>query len=247
MRPALPAAVVLALAAAGCSPKGTNAPATTNSAAPATPAPGPGATASAAAAPAQSAPGAEVTCRDYRADPEPGDMVMIYHAVSGMPAPTDKWAETILSKFDRQNDPEGAWSQANAQIKAQYAAVASTRCITLRTDAGMRAYDPARGGLVIGALGPDTYYPFEAFGEQVRLKIRNAEAASVWKLPADRAEALVRGGANLSGSRIVARLKIVSARPSSGDGLIDADVDSFDIEGPRDGSKLATIQVTGGR
>jgi hypothetical protein len=206
-----------------------------------------GAAASPGAPLAAAAPAAQTACRDYAAEAEPSDMVMIYHAASGLPPQTDKWAETILYKSDRQADPEGAWKQANAQIAAQYAAVAAVRCVTLRTGAGVRAYDAARGGLVVGALEPDTYYPFQAFGEQVRLKIRNAEAASVWKLPADRAEALMRGSYNLSGARLVARLRIVSARPSSGDGIIEADVDSFDIEAARDGAKLATIDVAGGR
>jgi len=170
-------------------------------------------------------------------------MVMIYHAVSGLAPARDSWAEAILGKFDRRGDPEGAWKQANDQIAAQYAAVAATRCITLRTEAGVRPYDKARGGLVVSALGPDTYYPFEALGERVRLKIRNAEAASIWPLPPDRAEALMRGGANLYGVQVVARLRIVSARPSSGDGVIEADVDSFDIVNGRDAAKLATVAV----
>lgn len=234
------------LAAAACSPKAPAAPDTDQPARAAASGEASGPAAAATPAPASTS-GAGAPCADYRAEVDPGDMVMIYHAVSGMAPQLDKWAETILYKFDRQSDPEGAWKQANDQIKAQYAAVSGVRCVTLRTGADVRAYDPARGGLVISALGPDTYYPFQAFGEKVRLQVRNAEAASVWKLPADRAEALMRGSGNLSGANLVARLRIVSARPSSGDGLIEAEVDSYDIEAARDGAKLASIDVTGGR
>ncbi|MBS0331202.1 MAG: hypothetical protein JSS35_00405 [Proteobacteria bacterium] len=230
---AAPTLAVLTLAAltlAACSPK---------------PAAGGAAASSAAAETAAPGPAAGAPCTDYRADPEPGDMVMIYHAVSGLAPPTDKWAETILSRFNQQADPEGAWKQANDQVKAQYAAVSTVRCVTLRTDAGVRAYDPSRGGVVIGALEPDTYYPFKAFGEEVRLRLRNAEAMSVWKLPADKAQALMQGGSGLYGARLVARLRIVSARPSSGDGLIEADVDGYDLESANGGAKLATVSAPG--
>lgn len=195
------------------------------------------------AAPTAATP--DVKCSDYRSDVENGDMVMIYHAVSGITPAFDKWAESILYKFDRSIDPEGAWKKANEQIQAQYAAVAQTRCITLRTDAGIRAYDSARGGLIVGSFSPDTYYPFRDFGEDVRLRIRNAEAAAIWKLPADRAEALMRGSYNFGGASVVARLKIVSARPSSGNGVIEADVQSYDIMPNGNGAKIATVEVVG--
>lgn len=238
--------VFAGLALAACSPK----PGPEDTGAAATPASStasghsPSALAGGAMPAASTATAGGAPCAEYRADPEPGDMVMIYHAVSGLAPPMDKWADTILYRFDRQGDPEGAWKQANDQVKAQYAAVAPVRCVTLRTAAGVRAYDPARGGVMIGALGPDTYYPFAAFGEQVRLKIRNAEAVSVWKLPPDRAQALLRGSSGLSGANVVARLRIVAARPSSGDGLIEADVDSYDLESAN-GAKLTTVSASG--
>lgn len=186
-------------------------------------------------------------CADYRQELAPGDMVMIYHAVSGIEPPTSRWAEMILPRFDRTIDPEGAWKQANAQIRAQYDAVATTRCITLRTGANIRSYDSVRGGLVIGNFSPDSSFPFNELGENVRLRIRNADTASLWKMSAERAQGLIKGSYSFSQASLLARLRIVSARPSASDGIVEADVESFDvISGLGDRAKLATITVGDG-
>jgi len=153
----------LGMTLAGCSSQddgATTSGASTGASVPGGPAAGAaGAAGSARAATATggATAAADIQCTDYRSDMEPGDMVMIYHAISGIAPPVDKWAESILYKFDRTVDPEGAWKQANQQIKAQYDAVTPVRCITLRTNAGIRNYDPSRRGLIIGSFSPDTY------------------------------------------------------------------------------------------
>jgi len=55
----------------------------------------------------------------------------------------------------------------------------------------------------------------------------------------------MKGSYAFSGSSVVARLKLLSARPSSGDGLIEAEVQSYDIVPPGRGAKIATINLTG--
>ena len=79
----------------------------------------------------------------------------------------------------------------------------------------------------------------------MRLKIRNADSAMVWQMTADRAQALLANN-GLYGSAIVARLRIVNARPTQGGGIVEAEVDSFDVI-PREHTRnqMATIAVKG--
>lgn len=203
----------------------------------------PAAAAQAMASPATASIGAitpQAPCRDYRADLEDGDMAMIYQAAAGLTPPFDHWADLVLARSPRDANPEAAWSRAKAQVQAQWRAVSQIRCVSLRTAANIQAYDPSRGGLIVQSLAPDHYF---TFGDDVRLTLRNAERAYVWKMPADRAEALFRGSNSFGGAELVARLHILSARPSGAGGVIEADVDSFDIA-PAAYSRAAPATVT---
>lgn len=168
------------------------------------------------------------TCTDYRDDLTDRDYVIIYHAMTNIPPPRERWADRALSTVDRSVPAEEAWTRVNAQIDAQWAAVKDVRCITLRTDAGAQDYAADRGGVPLNALAPDTYYSFGETGETVRLQFSNAESANTWKMPADRAAA-VTANYGLSGMQAEIRARIVSARPASNHGLIDAVVDRVDL------------------
>jgi phytoene dehydrogenase-like protein len=184
-------------------------------------------------------------CTDYRADLEEGDMVRVYYGAAGLPPPIEKWAERVASRLDRNLLPEEAWKRATAEATAQWTALKDLRCVTLRTESNIARYDSARGGLIIDSFSPSSYYTFSDYGEQVRLKLRNADRAMVWRMTADRAQALL-ANSGLYGSTIVARLSIVTARPTQGGGVFEAEVDSFDVI-PREHTRnsMATIAVNG--
>lgn len=172
-------------------------------------------------------------------------MVRVYYGAAGLPPPIEQWAERVSSRLDKNLLPEEAWKRATAEATAQWTALKDLRCVTLRTESNIGRYDTAHGGLIIDAFGPSTFYTFSDYGEQVRLKIRNTEQAMVWPMPADRAQALLANN-GLYGSTIVARLSIVSARPTQSGGVIEAEVDSFDVI-PREYTRnsMETIAVKG--
>lgn len=233
------AGALLALSAcSGEKPASADADATTAAASP--PAAAATAAASHAAAPSAPAP-AVVDCTDFRSDLEEGDMIRIYYAVAGLPPPREKWAERILPRVDNSLPPEEAWNRAMAEVDARWNALKDVRCITLNADSGIRRYDAARGGLLVEAFSPSSYYNFGDYADRVRLKIRNADAAYLWKMPPERGQALT-ANYNMSGSSVVARLKIVGARPSQDGGIIEAEVIDYDFV-PRAGSRAATETV----
>ncbi len=234
--------LALSLVLAGCSGGGGGE----GSGAAETPAAAVPATVAASSAGANPAPAAAaVACTDFRADLEDSDMVRIYYAAASLPPPHEKWAERILSRLDRNLPPEEAWSRATAESDAQWNAVKELRCITLRTDAQIERYDANRGGLIVGALGPDLYYHFSDYGDRVRLKLRNATAAEVWKMPPERGQALAANN-DLWGTTLVARVRIVGARPTQEGGVMEGEVVSYDIV-PRERSRAAmeTVEVEG--
>ena len=175
---------------------------------------------------APSAP--EPTCSDYRSDLTDGDLVRIYYAAAALTPPFEKWAEKAIPYGDQGVSKEEAWKRANAQVTAQWNAVKDVRCIAIRASADIGSYDDARGGLPVGALRPDIHYSFNEGGDSVQVRLINAEAAELWKLPRDRAMALT-ANYGLSGATAVLRLKIMSARPTDGFGVIEAKVASYDI------------------
>lgn len=247
MRPALSAAipavlsllVLTACSGGGGQQSASGVTATTPEAAanPATP----------AAAPVQAAPATPqaVACTDFRSDLEEGDMVRIYYATAGLPPPREKWADRVLSRLDRSLPPEEAWNRALAEVDARWNALKDLRCVTLRANAGIRRYDASRGGLLVEAFSPEAWYDFSDSGDNVRLKIRNADAAELWKMPADRGQALT-ANYGLANSSVVARLKIVGARPSQNGGVIEAEIVDYDVI-PGSGSRAAqeNIRVEG--
>jgi hypothetical protein len=241
MRGAVLIALILAGSAAGCSRSGAFDPsATADRGAVSTPPRTPTHTAS-MAQPAMTATARPAPCKDYRADLEDGDMAMIYQAAAGLTPPFDRWADAVLARSPRDADPEAAWTRAKAQVQAQWNAVSPIRCVALRTRAAIRPYDAARGGLIVESLAPDHHF---TFGNDLRMSLRNAQSASVWKMPAERAEALYRGSNQFNGADLVVRLHILGARPRGSGGMLEADVDGFDIvPGAYGNVQPATVSV----
>ncbi|ATQ41025.1 hypothetical protein [Caulobacter mirabilis] len=189
-----------------------------------------------------------VKCDEYRPDLEDGDMVMIYHGTLGTPPPMEAWAERSLHQYDSSGNPEVAWTTAKTAVQAQFDAVAGIRCLTLPVVTQLSRYDPARGGVVIEDFGDGRFFSFGALGEHVRLKIRNGAQAGVWPMPADRAEAMLKGARDQYRTRIVARVRILSARPAQGYGVLEGEVVGFDVYSDPYGTaakQLATVVVPG--
>lgn len=243
------AALMAALLISACSGEKTEDAATsTEPAATAAAAPNPvrAAIAAVTGTPAPAAAPTSPACTDYRPDLEESDMLRIYYGTAGLPPPIEKWAERVSARLDRSLLPEEAWKRATAEATAQWTALKDVRCITLRTQSNIDRYDSARGGLVVDAFNPSSFYTFSDYGEQVRLKIRNADQAMIWRLPAERAQAMLANN-GLYGSAIVARLRILNARPTQNGGVFEAEVDGFDVI-PREHTRnaMATVVVKAG-
>lgn len=232
------AALWLALAANGCSdkqaagnPAGDSSTATTGS----------DATAAADAPPPPAAP--PVKCDSYTDNLGDRDWAIIYFAVTGLSPPREKWADEALAGLDRGLGAEEAWKRANAQVDAQWNAVKDIRCVTLRTRADPGEYDPALGGIPLGAFAPDAFFPFRDGSMQIALKIRNADKARVWKMTSDKAAAL-KADSWLGNLGLVIRARLVASRPSGNGGTIEAEVVEFGIE-PSEYSRIdrETVRV----
>jgi hypothetical protein len=231
------AALCLALTANGCSDKQT-----ADSAAGQTPA----ATATAGektAADARPSPAAAPTkCDSYTDDLGDRDWAIIYYATTGLSPPREKWADEALSGLDRGLGAEEAWKRANAQVDTQWNAVKDIRCVTLRTRADPKEYDPGLGGIPLGAFAPDAFFPFRDGSMQIALKFRNADKARVWKMTADKAAAL-KADSWLGNLGLVIRARLVASRPSGNGGTIETEVVGFDIE-PSEYSRIDRETVT---
>lgn len=112
-----------------------------------------------AAAPAQPATEPQAKCDSYTDDLTDRDWAIIYYAMTGLAPPREKWADEALSGLDRGTGAEEAWKRANAQIDTQWNAIKDVRCVTLRTRADPKDYDPGLGGIPLGAFAPDAFYP----------------------------------------------------------------------------------------
>lgn len=188
---------------------------------------------------------AAIACTDFRGDLEDSDMLRIYYAAAALPPPREKWAERVLQRLDRSLPPEEAWNRATAEAEAQWNAVKDLRCVLLRTNAEIGTYDAARGGLKIGALRPDIHFTFNDYGDRAKLKLRNASAAEIWRMAPERGQALTANN-DLWGTTLVARVRIVGARPTQEGGVLEGEVVSYDLI-PRENSRAAmeTVQVEG--
>ena len=231
------AALCVALTASGCGDKqaagGTDAgTATSASSQPVT----------AAAQPAQPAAAPPEKCDSYTEDLTDRDWAIIYYAMTGLAPPREKWADEALSGLDRGLGAEEAWKRANAQVDTQWNAIKDVRCVTLRTRADPKDYDPGLGGIPLGAFAPDAFYPFRDGAMQIALKFRNADKARVWKMSADKAAAL-KADSWLGNLGLVIRARLVASRPSGNGGTIEAEVVGFDLE-PSEYSRIARETVT---
>jgi hypothetical protein len=227
-------ALVLALSACNASPPaGESEPARTQS----------GVTAAGGGVqPAVAPAAAPVKCDHFADNLTNRDWAVIYHAMTGLQPPREQWADEALVSIDRSVGAEDAWKRANALVDAQWNAMKDTRCITLRTNASPGDFDPGLGGIPFGAFAPDAYYPVGERTTPVSLSFRNAGAARVWKMPADRAAAL-RSDSWLGSINLVIRARLVSARPSGNGGAIEAEIVSFDLE-PSEYSSLSRETFT---
>ena len=163
--------------------------------------------------------------------------------MTGLAPPREKWADEALSGLDRGLGAEEAWKRANAQVDTQWNAIKDVRCVTLRTRADPKDYDPGLGGIPLGAFAPDAFYPFRDGAMQIALKFRNADKARVWKMSADKAAAL-KADSWLGNLGLVIRARLVASRPSGNGGTIEAEVVEFGIE-PSEYSRIdrETVRV----
>ncbi len=181
-------------------------------------------------------------CDSYTDDLGDRDWAIIYYAMTGLTPPREKWADEALASLDRGLGAEEAWKRANAQVDTQWNAVKDIRCVTLRTRADPREYDPGLGGIPLGAFAPEAFFPFRDGSMQIALKFRNADKARVWKMAADKAAAL-KADSWLGNLGLVIRARLVASRPSGNGGTIEAEVVGFDIE-PSEYSRIDRETVT---
>lgn len=192
-----------------------------------------------------SAPAPETTpkCTAYRDDLSGSDMVRLFYDTAGLSPPFEKWTVALVRNPDRNISQEEAWQRAASRVAAEWDAVRGVRCVVIRAYADVRSYDDARGGLEIGAFRPGSHFTFgDATGESVRVRLRNSDAAHFWTMPRERANAL-KANSGLWDASAFIRIRIVSARPSGREGVIEAEIDDYDIAA-RPGGYLGDFRET---
>ena len=231
------AALCVALTASGCGDKqaagGTDAgTATSASSQPVT----------AAAQPAQPAAAPPAKCDSYTDDLTDRDWAIIYYAMTGLAHPREKWADEALSGLDRGLGAEEAWKRANAQVDTQWNAIKDVRCVTLRTRADPKDYDPGLGGIPLGALRARRLLSLP--------RRRDADRAQVpQRGQGARMENVRRQGCGAQGRQLARQSRprhpgrLVASRPSGNGGTIEAEVVGFDLE-PSEYSRIARETVT---
>ncbi len=155
---------------------------------------------------------------------------MFYHLAEIQPdlAPIIKQrmlGESGVNEFNR-TEKEKVHEE---RLKTEFAAAAHYTHIELNLRSYVSAYDAAYHEFYFNGLGPGSYISFAGYGKQFKISLINAEEASVWSVPPDKAETI----AGLMGpSRQVSLrlyLKILGATPDSSGGEIEAKIMNFKI------------------
>ncbi|MBX3484282.1 hypothetical protein [Phenylobacterium sp.] len=205
---------------------------------------GPPAGVSVAAAPAGTAT-APAAAPPVRADlakrtgelvnPSELQMVMLYHSLSGVPAPLDKWTEDDgRVRYAQPQDRAARRAEVRAELEAAARSVANVGRLRLSTNLDGLPYDPTYGEFRVAAFAPSSSYGFKALGEEVKVGFANGQVAQIWRVPKADAQAVMDRAGPYPNLVADALLQIVDVQPEQAGGAISANVVEYELQ-TRDG------------
>lgn len=178
-------------------------------------------------------------------NPNDETMVFLYHDLTGIPVPVDRWVEADSKvSYAQPVDRAAAREEVKAGIVAGAASVKGVGLLHLTMNANISDYDPTYGEFTIRAFAPNSSLAWRAFGEEVALKFGNGRQAETWSVPVADAQA-IRDHLSAGPAEVDALLRIKHVLPGSGGGEIVADVVSYELRRTDNGgATLARVTVT---
>ncbi len=175
--------------------------------------------------------------------PDEAALVFLYYGLAQIPLPFD----AVIQRDSRvamaqPADKAAMRDQVRAELTAGLRAVERVGRLRMPLNADLSHYDSSYQEFTVGAFSPSSVFTFQAFGEKVQLKFRNAREAQTWQVAADEAQG-IRDKLGYSGATVDALLNIVDVLPAPGGGVIVADVIEYDVRSYRGGQRLGRVQV----
>ncbi len=176
-------------------------------------------------------------------NPSELQMVMLYHSLSDVPAPLDKWTEDDARvRYAQPQDRAARRAEVRAELEGAARAVANVGRLRLSMDLDGLPYDPGFGEFRVAAFAPSASYGFKALGEEVSIRFANGQAAQIWRVPKAESQAILDRAGPYPNLMADALLQIVDVQPEQAGGAISANVVSYELR-TRDG-KTTVGRVT---
>lgn len=178
-------------------------------------------------------------------NPDNNAVVFLYHDLSGIAPPIDRWVEEDNRvKFVPALDKPAARTSVRAELEAGVLAVKDVGVIRLSLNsANLSDYDPTYGEFTVRALSPSSVIPFEALGQKVSIRFGNGKYAQIWRVPAAEAQVIRDRLAMGNNVELDVVLAIKSVVPGPAGGTITADVVEYELRETRGGTTLARVQM----
>jgi hypothetical protein len=178
-------------------------------------------------------------------NPDNNAMVFLYHDLSGIAPPIDRWVEEDSRvKYVPALDKPAARMSVRAELEAGVLAVKGAGVIRLSLNsANLSDYDPTYGEFTVRALSPSSVIPFDALGQKVSIRFGNGKYAQIWRVPAAEAQVIRDRLAMGNNVELDVLLAIKSVVPGPAGGTITADVVEYELRETRGGTTLARVQM----
>ncbi len=162
--------------------------------------------------------------------PSDFQVAVAFYNIIGLSPPFNEWARAD-PRSRSANEFQRAEVAGRIQQELLLAAQASQGVgfFEINTDSIFGEYDMAAQGFRLAALESSRYYSWNYDGRTYKLTMENGDAAQLWRVPQDRAQAIVESG----GSRNVnlkLRIRVVGAIPeSNGGGTLQGRIVSYEV------------------
>ncbi|MBU1376251.1 MAG: hypothetical protein KKA30_09795 [Alphaproteobacteria bacterium] len=212
------------------------------------PAAGVSAATPARAAASATAPAGARTAFDARTgelvNPSELQMVLLYHALAGVPAPLDKWTEDDgRVRFAQPQDRAARRTEVRAELEAAARSVAAVGRLRMTLTVDGLPYDPAYGEFRVAAFAPSATYGFKAQGEEVSIRMANGQAAQIWRVPKAESQAILDRAGAYPTLNADALLQITDVQPETAGGAIVVRVVEYELRTRDDKTVVGRVRV----
>ncbi|MDZ4373312.1 MAG: hypothetical protein U1C74_18070, partial [Phenylobacterium sp.] len=171
-------------------------------------------------------------------NPSETQMILLYHALTGIPAPLEKWTEDDgRVKYAAPQERAARRAEVRAEFDAAARSVAEVGRLRMTLNVNGLPYDPTYEEFRVGAFAPSAVYGYRALGETVSVRIGNGQAAQIWRVPRGESQAVLDRAGPYPNLQADAPLRIVDVQPEGAGGVIVADVVDYELRA-RNGQTL---------